>query len=179
VTPASVATGSTALAALDRGSFAEVASPEHRRAVYSLLCQLSRDPAAAEDLTQDTFVRALRAWPRYDPARGTVRVWLLTMARSVWIDHSRSERSRRRREAAYGAEDRGHAEPPSVGGVSGALRAAVGRLSEAEREVLALRVVLELSGAETATVLGISESSCSSMLHRAITKLRKEVPVDG
>src|SRR6476646_950612 len=67
VTPASVATGSTALAALDRGSFAEVASPEHRRAVYSLLCQLSRDPAAAEDLTQDTFVRALRAWPRYDP----------------------------------------------------------------------------------------------------------------
>src|SRR4051812_49161979 len=41
VTPASVATNGAQLAPLDRGSFAEVASPDHRRAVYSLLCQLS------------------------------------------------------------------------------------------------------------------------------------------
>jgi len=179
VTPASVATGSTALAPLDPGSFAEVACPEHRRAVYRLLCHLARDPATAEDLTQDTFVRAMRAWPSYDQARGTVRAWLLTIARSTWIDHARSERSRRKREAAYEAGDRRHEEAPPVHGISAALRAALSRLSEAEREVVALRVVLELSGAEVAAMLGISESSCSSMLHRAITKLRKEVPVDG
>ena len=52
---------------------------------------------------------------------------------------------------------------------------ALGRLSPAEREVIALRVVLDYDTREAAEVLGISPTSCTTQLHRAMTKLRREV----
>ncbi|MCA1689668.1 MAG: sigma-70 family RNA polymerase sigma factor, partial [Actinobacteria bacterium] len=45
--------------------------------------------ADAEDLTQLTFERAVRAWGRYDPARGSVGTWLLAIAHNLLIDHHR------------------------------------------------------------------------------------------
>jgi RNA polymerase sigma factor (sigma-70 family) len=60
-------------------------------------------------------------------------------------------------------------------GLSPALEAALSRLSAAEREVVALRIVLELDGEAAARVLGISATACSTRLSRALQKLEKEV----
>jgi RNA polymerase sigma-70 factor (ECF subfamily) len=160
--------------------FAEVgATPEHRLAVLGCLVGMTGDPTLAEDLTQDTFVRALRAWRRYDPRRAPVRVWLLQIARSVWLDHLRRERGRRRREIAWAAQQPESTAPATAdGALPAGLRVALGRLTPGEREVVALRVLLSLDGQQAAQVLGITETSCSSTLHRAMTKLRREVASD-
>jgi RNA polymerase sigma factor (sigma-70 family) len=155
--------------------FAEAAR-RHLGDVHAFLVYLTGDRAVAEDLTAETFARALERWHRFDPRRGGPRSWLCQLARSTALDHFRREDRRRRREGRYAvAEVRESAEPVFGEGLSPALEGALERLSAAEREVIALRVVLELDGEATARVLGISVSACSTRLSRALQKLEKEV----
>lgn len=60
--------------------------------VYGLALSIIRDPAIAEDISQDVFVRAWRAAQSYDPRRGTVLTWLLTITRNAAIDVMRARR---------------------------------------------------------------------------------------
>ena len=155
--------------------FAEAAR-RHLDDVHAFLVYLTGDRVVAEDLTAETFTRALERWHRYDPRRGGPRTWLCQLARSTALDHFRSEERRRRREGNYAvAELRESTEPVFGEGLSPALERALAQLSAAEREVVALRVVLELDGEGAARVLGISTTACSTRLSRALTKLEKEV----
>jgi len=155
--------------------FAEAAR-RHLDDVHAFLVYLTGDRVVAEDLTAETFARALERWHRYDPRRGGPRTWLCQLARSTALDHFRSEERRRRREGNYAvAELRESTEPVFGEGLSPALERALAQLSAAEREVVALRVVLELDGEGAARVLGISTTACSTRLSRALTKLEKEV----
>ena len=155
--------------------FAEAAK-RHLDDVHAFLVYLTGDRAVAEDLTAETFARALERWHRYDPRRGGARTWLCQVARSAALDHFRAEDRRRRREGRYAvAELRESAEPVFGEGLSPALERALAQLSAAEREVVALRIVLELDGEGAARVLGISTSACSTRLSRALAKLEKEV----
>jgi RNA polymerase sigma-70 factor (ECF subfamily) len=61
--------------------------------VYGLAVGVTRDAALAEDVAQEAFVRAWRAAPTFDPARGTVAGWLLTITRNVAIDAVRARRA--------------------------------------------------------------------------------------
>jgi RNA polymerase sigma factor (sigma-70 family) len=158
-----------------RPSFARVAE-ENLDVVHRYLVHLVRDAHLAEDLTSATFERAMRDWRRFDPARGRVSVWLVEIARRVALDHFRREGRRRGREERYAADQPSSAPPPEVpGGLSEDLRAALGRLTRGERELVALRVVLGLDAAETGRVTGTSASAVGTGLHRALTKLRQEV----
>src|SRR3954451_16611800 len=134
-------------------SFAEAAE-RHLDDVYRYLLVFTRDASVAEDLAAETFERALRVWRRFDPARSSPRTWLCTIARTTALDHFRSEQRRHRRGRA-GAEPEGHVETPDLG-LSPALERALAALSAADREVVALRVVLELDAESTAHLLGIS-----------------------
>jgi RNA polymerase sigma-70 factor (ECF subfamily) len=155
--------------------FAEAAQ-RHLDDVHAFLVYLTGDRAVAEDLTAETFARALERWHRYDPRRGGARTWLCQLARSAALDHFRAEDRRRRREGRYAvAELRESAEPVFGEGLSPALERALAQLSAAEREVVALRIVLELDGEGAARVLGISTTACSTRLSRALAKLEKEV----
>lgn len=159
----------------DRPTFSQVAEA-NLDAVVRYLAHLTRDRSLAEDLTSATFERAMRDWHRYDPRRGRPIVWLLTIARQTALDHFRSERRRRDREARYaaGLETAERApEPPSE--PDQAVSAALAELSRAERELLALRIVLEFETAEAAAIAGISPSAVSSGLHRALVKLRDKM----
>ena len=141
-------------------------------AVHRYLVLLTGDRSAAEDLTAETFERALRKWRRFDPRRGTPRAWLCSIARGLALDHFRSEDRRRRREERYVQGMRNtDDELWSYGAVAHALR----DLSPAEREVVALRVVLDLDGPTTARLLRISESACSTRLSRALKRLEELV----
>jgi RNA polymerase sigma factor (sigma-70 family) len=144
--------------------------------VYGYLLYLTKDWALAEDLTSETFETALRKWSRFDPRRGTARAWLLAIARSTALDWLRAERRRRlREERAEAREPRPEPDPGLDRTLSPELAAGLAQLSAGEREVIALRIVLELDGEETARLLGISPTAVSTRLHRALTKLEERM----
>ena len=150
-------------------SFAAVAEAE-LDAVHRYLLFLTGDGSLAEDLTGETFEKAFRSWRRFDPRRGSARTWLCQIARTTALDHFRAEERRRRREDRF-ARDRPAVEEPAP--ISGELGAALAGLSPAEREVVALRVLLELDGPSTARLLGISRTACSTRLSRALKRLEE------
>jgi RNA polymerase sigma factor (sigma-70 family) len=153
-------------------TFATVAE-QHLDDVYGYLLYLTRNRTLAEDLAGETFEKALRRWSRFDPRRGAARTWLLNIARTTALDWFRSEERRRRRERAVAlaeAQDVRFAD-----GLSAELETALRELSAGEREVVALRVLLELDGEETARVLGISPTAVSTRLSRALKKLEEKV----
>ena len=154
---------------VDRPAFSAVAESE-LDAVHRYLLFLTGNRAVAEDLTGETFEKAFRVWRRFDPRRGTPRAWLCGIARTTALDHFRFEERRRRREEKY-ARDLPESEEPAFG--TGDLESALGRLSAAEREVVALRVLLELDGPTVSRVLGISTTACSTRLSRALKRLEE------
>jgi RNA polymerase sigma-70 factor (ECF subfamily) len=159
-------------------SLASVAE-EHLDAVFAFLCYLTGDRTVAEDLTSETFERALSRWQRFDPSRGSTKSWLYQLARSAALDHFRSESRRRRREQTYAVLEPATESSEVFGhGLSPELETALGTLSPAEREVIALRVVCELDGETAARVLGISTTACSTRLSRALQKLEEKVRDD-
>ena len=159
-------------------TFADAAE-QHLDDVYAYLVYLTGDRSAAEDLAAETFEKGLRLWRRYDPARGSVRTWLCQIARTTALDWFRAERRRRTRENVYALRA---VEPPGedVFGeeLAPSLDRALAALSPGEREVIALRVLLELDGRTAARVLGISETACSTRLSRALARLEQEVERD-
>jgi RNA polymerase sigma-70 factor, ECF subfamily len=144
--------------------------------VYGYLLYLTRNWALAEDLTNETFETALRRWKRFDPRRGTARTWLLAIARSTALDFFRAEGRRRKREERAYAGEPGEAQELELGeGFSAELEEALRSLNAGEREVVALRIVLDLDGEETARLLGISVTAVSTRLHRALAKLEERM----
>jgi len=159
-------------AAGPRPGFAEIAA-EQLDAVYRYLVLLTGDRSAAEDLAAETFEKAFRSWRRFDPRRGSPRTWLCSIARTVAIDWFRAETRRRRREETYARDLAQSAD--LMDGLPGPLEQAVRELSPAEREVVALRVLLELDGPSAARVLGISQTACSTRLSRALKNLEERI----
>ena len=155
-------------------SFAATAE-EHLDDVYAYLVYLTHDRLLAEDLAADTFEKALRLWKRFDPARASARTWLCQIARTTALDWFRAEERRRRREERVAPPER--EEPELLEGLSPELAAAMAELSAGEREVIALRVLLDLDGEEAARVLGISPTAVSTRLSRALKKLEEKVAV--
>jgi RNA polymerase sigma-70 factor, ECF subfamily len=158
----------------DVTSFARAAE-DHLEDVLAYLVYLTRDRSLAEELTGDAFERALRLWSRYDPRKGSVKTWLCQVARTTALDHFRAERRRLRRETAYVVSEPRDGGEPFAEGLSPELERALGKLTPAEREVIALRVLLELDGPSTARVLAISPTACSTRLSRALHRLEEEM----
>jgi RNA polymerase sigma-70 factor (ECF subfamily) len=153
-------------------AFADVVASE-LDAVYGYLVYLTGDRTAAEDLAAETFEKAFRTWRRFDPRRSSPRTWLCRIAHNVAVDWFRAEARRRKREDVY-MRDRDDVD--EIGdGLPPHLEEALRELSPAEREVVALRVLLELDGPTTARVLGISETACSTRLSRALKRLEEKV----
>ena len=159
-------------------SFA-AAAEAHLDDVHAYLVYLTGDRVLAEDLTAAAFEKALPIWRRFDPRRASAKTWLCQIARSVALDHFRSEERRRRREGVYVArQPRDSAEPEFLEGMSPALEEALRALSAADREVIALRVLLELDGATVARLLGITPTACSTRLTRALQRLEERIRDD-
>ena len=156
-------------------TFADAAE-QHLDDVFAYLVYLTGDRAAAEDLAAETFEKGLRLWKRFDERRGSARTWLCQIARTTALDWFRAERRRRARENVYALRALDQPEEQLFGeGLAPELERAIAALSPAEREVIALRVLLELDGPTAARVLGISATACSTRLSRALAKLEEEI----
>ncbi len=158
-------------------TFADVAAA-HMAAVHRYLTQMVRDGQLAEDLTAETFERAFVNWHHFNPSKGSALTWLITIGRRIALDHLRSETRRRGRETRAAAQAPTETPAPELRFMSPEMVSALDQLSEIEREVVALRVLLDVDGASAAALMGISPSACSTHLHRAMTKLRKELRRD-
>lgn len=150
---------------------------EHVWKVYGFLGYRTRSSHDAEDLTQQTFERALRAWGRFDPERATVQTWLLAIARNLLIDHYRGDRSGETEPLDESAEVASDAEPsPEDGlGIDPDLAAALDALGERERELIALRFGGDLNGPEIAAMTGLSLANVHQVLSRSLRRLREQL----
>jgi RNA polymerase sigma-70 factor (ECF subfamily) len=151
------------------------AADRHLDDVYGYLAWFTGDRLAAEDLTGETFERALKLWHRFDERRGTPRTWLCQVARTVALDHFRSEKRRVRRDELAAVPER--YDQPLAEGMSPELEAALHGLTAGEREVIALRIVLDLDAGTAANLLGISSTNCTTRLNRALKKLEEALDV--
>lgn len=170
------------LAALSLGgrqaAYAEIMR-RHRDALYRLVLGNIADPEEALDLVQETFVAAWRALARYDRVR-PMRGWLSTIALNKCRDWRR-RRAVRRMFAFALPLDAGSAEVPedrALPDAEAADRAEVERVGRAIaelpaslREPLVLRTVQDLSQAETAAILGITEKAVETRVRRARARL--------
>jgi RNA polymerase sigma-70 factor, ECF subfamily len=127
------------------------------------------DPGSADDLTQETYLRAFRALAGFE-GRSSVRTWLLGIARRACADHLRAVVRRRRLDARLAAQvltEVPHPDPVHRLGTSDLLK----RLSEERRTAFVLTQVLGLSYAEAAAVEDVPVGTIRSRVARARDEL--------
>lgn len=152
----------------------------HREVVFRLVRATTGDPHEALDITQETFVAAFSALVRYDPERPFV-VWLKQIALNKCRDWARRRRVRAFFTRAAPLDDAFDVSdddvvPADVQAETRAelarVTAAISRLPVRLREALVLRTVNDLSQAEAAEILSVSEKTVETRLYRARTKLK-------
>ena len=153
---------------------------EHQDAVFRLCYLLLGDPDDAEDVAQETFLRAWKHLKGFDRTR-PLRPWLLSIASNL--------ASNRRRSAGryFAALVRGFRDEPTSIRIedksaekmeANELWHAVQRLPAADQRIIYLRYFLDLPVDETAQVLQVAEGTVKSRLSRAVEKLRKIIQQD-
>ncbi|HMK07488.1 MAG TPA: RNA polymerase sigma factor [Anaerolineales bacterium] len=151
----------------------------YRQAVFRYAYLQVGDAAEAEDVAQETFMRAFRSFSRFDRKR-PLRPWLLRIARNVarnrWRGFSRRARAadRWKHEAAE-TVTAGAEVPVSLAETASELERVVARLNERDRQVIYLRFFLGLSLEETGEALALPLGTVKSRLSRALDRLRQRV----
>jgi RNA polymerase sigma factor (sigma-70 family) len=149
--------------------------------VFGLTLSILRDRGAAEEAAQETFVRAWRHASAYDPRRGSVPAWLLTIARNVSINML----PRRRfdpidPEGILAIEARRpHDEEGAEGQVEDAelLRAPLARLPADQRRALVLAVFYGFTAPEISELDGVPLGTVKTRIRSAMLKLRAQLGV--
>jgi len=153
----------------------------HAGSVYAVAQQVLHDEGAAREVAHDAFVWLWHEPDRFDPARGSLRAFLLNFAHSRAIDRLRSDRRRSRREEAEARSS-----PPMTYDLEREVwdltlvtkvRDAVGELPEEERKAIECAYFGGYTYRETATLLGEPEGTVKSRirsgLHRLQVRLRE------
>ena len=150
----------------------------HARPIYSLALRILQNPSDAEDTVQEVFSQAWLEATRYDPSRGAVAAWLLTLARSRAIDRLRARRARPEHAAVPRAvvdvADLGL--PPDLQVLSAeqiaCVRAALGELPVLQRVAIELAYYEGLTHAEIAARLEQPLGTVKTRIRLALIKLR-------
>lgn len=149
----------------------------HGPELYRFLLRGLGDPGAAQDVVQETFLRAWRAADRFDPELASLRVWLFAIARNAMIDHARA--------AGVRPWQSNLVDPPTAEAVSGAVadpteqllrgwvvEEALQRISEDHRAAIVQTHLLERPYAEVATELAIPVGTLRSRVFYGLKALR-------
>jgi len=149
--------------------------------VYRYIASRVRRPADAEDLTQNVFVKALEALPRYESRGVPFGGWLFRLARNTVIDHVRTHREHADLESV-GELLGGAAAPDEIAAARqdmDAVAVALEALTVEQRDALALRFFAGLSAREAAVAMGKQEGTIRGLQFRAIAALRRQLGIDG
>ena len=140
--------------------------------------------ALAEDLTSETFLRALRRLPSYQWQGRDFGAWLVTIARNLVADHYKSGRYRLEVTtddivgAAAAATTDGPETEVLASLTNATLLEAVKRLGAEQQECIVLRFLQGLSVAETALAMGKNEGAIKALQYRAVRTLGRMLPAD-
>ena len=152
----------------------------HGDLLYSLVRRILSRTEDAEDAIQEIWLQAWRGARTYDPKRGTVCGWLVSIARSRAIDRLRSEGSRKRAAVAAGVDAPDPPESPAESAVDRQRREhvdhAMSQLDPQHREVLELAYFAGLSQSEISERLGAPLGTVKSWTRQALSRLEKLVP---
>jgi RNA polymerase sigma-70 factor (TIGR02952 family) len=150
--------------------------------VHRYLYHRVGDRALAEDLTSETFVRALRRIDSLSFQGRDVGAWLVTIARNLVLDHVKSSRFRLEvttadmRDADRATDGPEDAVVQQL--INGQLLACIRQLGGEQQECISLRFLQGLSVSETAAVMGKKDGAIKALQHRAVRRLARLLP-DG
>jgi RNA polymerase sigma-70 factor (ECF subfamily) len=154
--------------------------------VYSLFLRTARDAATAEDLVQELFLRIWNRAQNYDPQKGSVGVWILSIARNMAIDHLRSARTRfsTKLRPIEAAEQRPQqnargAEPESTIDDVRTVHAAFSYLNQNQKRVLELAYFEGLSQSEIAAQLSEPLGTVKSWMRSGLLRMREAIRTGG
>jgi RNA polymerase sigma-70 factor (ECF subfamily) len=148
----------------------ENAFDQHHQAVYSFAYRLTRRQDVAEDITQECFLFLIRSPQRFDAARGSMRVFLFSIARNLALKHYRDDHPS---EPLDGVEVFIAADPRGSLEISSAVATAVAGLPHLQQEALILFEYEGVTLEEIAQITGADTGTVKSRLHRARTHLRR------
>lgn len=163
---------------MDADGFDELVNRHHGE-IYRFLRRVTPRPTGAEDLTQETFLRAYRSH-RTLPAEANARAWLFTIAANVARNDARSESRRQRAHAAVReiGHDGGRPGPELqtlVNEAGHALAAAITGLPLKQRLAFTLRKLHELEYEEIARSLDCSPESARANVFQALRRIRRSL----
>ena len=155
----------------------------YREGVYRYIYRRVGAHALAEDLTSETFVRALRRIALFTWQGTDFGAWLTTIARNLVADHFKSGRYRLELVVAELSEDGevqdGDPEHIVLESLTrDALLYAVDLLGDEQKECVVLRFLGDLSVAETATVMGKNAGAVKALQYRAVRNLARLLPAE-
>ena len=155
----------------------EEAFESYGGAVKAMAQRVLRDETLAEDVVQDVFVSFWKSPEKYDPERGSLRTFLVTLAHRRAVDTVRSEEARTRREERIPERDVAPDIEDEVWtrSLSETVRTALATLSEPEREAITLAYFGGLSYVEVAKRLGAPEGTVKSRIRAGMRKLSTEL----
>lgn len=148
--------------------------------VYRYVLFRVGDRTLAEDVTSETFLRALRSIGSISYQGRDVGAWFVTIARNIVFDHVKSSRYRLEVTTAELADNREVTDGPEQEVLTDATNAellrCVAQLGDDQRECVTLRFIQGLSVAETAARMGRNEGAIKALQHRAVRRLAQLLP---
>lgn len=149
------------------------------RRVYAYAAYRLGDGPDAEDVTSETFERALRYRDTFDPNRGTPAAWLVGIARRCADDHLRGRGIEVPTDDDTLFDGAGGTGPADLAILRLDLADAIARLHARDRELIALRYGADLRAKDIAMLLGQTTNAVEVAVHRALGRLRTMMDGDG
>ena len=165
----------------DEGAFAVLYDATAAR-VFGLAVRVVRDPAQAEEVTQEAFLDIWRTAGRYDPDRGSALSWLLTITHRKAVDRVRSAEASTRRDTTYQqhnqpVEHDATAEAAEASLEAHRVRGALATLTEVQREAVSLAFLGGYTHTEVATMLDLPVGTAKTRIRDGMIRLRDTLGV--
>ncbi len=147
--------------------------------IYRFTYSRLRDQDAAEEVTQEVFMKALRAMPRYRPTGHPFSAWLYQISANAIADHFRQRRPQSSLDAAVELADRARPVADQVVELAEAARiwAAIDSLPEQQRVAMTLKLGEDLKLAQIGVIMGKSEGAVKLLIHRGMMGVRQRLGV--
>lgn len=165
----------------DQGAFAVLYDAMAAR-VYGLAVRVVRDPAQAEEVTQEAFLEIWRMASRYDVERGSATAWMLTIVHRKAVDRVRSAEAATRRDTTYHSQNQAVDHDSTADAAHASLearrvRAALHSLTAVQREALELAYFGGYTHTEVATMLDLPVGTAKTRIRDGLIRLRDTMGV--